>query len=757
MALNITFDGYVYDKNSVIGDSSINYQAFFYNNGTSSSSSKWNDTRVLENTGYYNINLGDTDWLGQEGLALPASIVVIVFWKGNIDRTASCENLLEWGAFEIVLNGSDFYGNNAQIKDNILPDLVWGHNLPENPVVDSNYTVNNYSSDEHSWVFSGTTMNHWYTRYGQIINGPNFIDYTNIYWGDGESGLFISGAGGASHVWESSGTYEILIEVYDDCGAFTSDTEIIDIYYNEPVPNIDMIPSDPDPNELVYFEYSGSDVNNRVISIDWFIEDDGVYGTTNTSVNSGRDETVAHTEGKGTYWYGQSSNDGAFTNPGIHNVSIDIHWNDGFSDQVTSYSKNFTQNLFSGPSLSFYQDPAKAVVGSGISFVNDSTNVNRVGLGLPNHEEYEWVWYDESIEENELDKDYSYVFSKVPNSAECRVKLCASWSDGWETNETCITEDLIFGTYIDLILIDCYYNLDIIGTSSNGTVSAYSWTVSSGIDSDGPWEEVWSSPVDIKQKEKSICFTRKGWYKIEGFVYGTGATTSDDEVLFINEVCADSGSFLNIWNGTGPLDSGADWKHEGFGVESPAAVYEGTNGLLVTDSLAGKNIKFHSYSYEDVEVNNYDFLSFWINLKEWEYGKDVFINLYSNNDYDNLQNIKLSNYLKPRVFNIWQKVMIPLKRFHIKANRSMVGWPMFVNTLDFNIEGQIDFWLDNIILIVGRLETLPVCSPDMETYQSGESTLSHPDMETYQVGPSPSPPMSGIQHIGIPYPRPKNL
>ena len=59
MALNVTFGGFVYDKNKTISNSDIKYQGFFYDNGTASSSPKWNTVRIVESTGYYNINLGD--------------------------------------------------------------------------------------------------------------------------------------------------------------------------------------------------------------------------------------------------------------------------------------------------------------------------------------------------------------------------------------------------------------------------------------------------------------------------------------------------------------------------------------------------------------------------------------------------------------------------------------------------------------------------------------------------------------------------
>ena len=346
MSLNISFAGFVYDKDSILGNANIYYQAYFYSNGTASSSSKWNSTKIIEPTGYFSFNLGDGDFLSQTGSALPGSKVVLVFWKGSSDRTSGCSLLTEWGATEVNIDGSDTYVLNTQTMDNINPNLIWSTTIPVHPYVDTNYQVINSSNDEHQWTFNTVTMYHWYLRYGQVINGPNFIDHTNIYWGDGSQSLNLGNSSGGIHSWNSSGIYDIDIEVFDGCGAVSSGTVNFRTYWHPPVPNITMSPSIPLPNEAVSFIYSGTDIDNRIISIDWIIEDDGAYGTTNTTVTENRDNPVNHTAGIGTDWYNQPPISGAFTNSGDHNVSISITWNDGFTDQIMYFDKNFIQAFY---------------------------------------------------------------------------------------------------------------------------------------------------------------------------------------------------------------------------------------------------------------------------------------------------------------------------------------------------------------------------------------------------------------------------
>lgn len=742
MALNITFDGYAYDKSENIGGVSTYYQAYFYSNGTASSDSKWNAVKSCELTGYYNVNLGDGDWLGQEGTALNGAKVVIVFWKGSNVRTADCSILTEWGAFEITLDGSSTYSNNTQTRDNIIPDLHWSTNIPAHPYVDTIYTVYNTSEDEHSWDFNGVTMNHWYVRYLQTINGPNFIDYSNYYWGDGQTSLNQGSTSNGIHSYDSSGTYEIVIEVVDDCGAVVSGSDSFNVYWHEPVPNIIMVPANPAPNEEVSFEYTGTDVDNRIISIDWTIEDSGSYGNTDTTVNAGRDDTVEHTEGEGTDWYGQAKTAGAFTNPGSHTVSIVINWNDGFNDQTINYSENFTQARFSGPDLNFTQEPVLATVGSGVTFTNTSTNVGRVGLGIPDHEEYFWNWDDDGTTDSTQDVNYAYQYTKVPNTAECLVELCADWSDGWDTMYTCLEKAVTFRTTVSITPEDCYYQIKVTGTSDDGTISGYSWTVSSGVSNTGPWSEVWSSPTSLTQQEKTLCFSSTGWYKIQGYVYGDGATTTDFQTMFIDETCPDSGSVYNIWNGTGALDIGSDWIHIGKGIEAPSAVYQGSNGMLITGAVAGDKITFQRHGSVEMNINDYDFLSMWVNLKSWERRRDVTVKLYSTLDPTNGRTLDLSNYLVLNQLNDWQRVMIPLKRFKVSPDKTQVGWPTHVNQLELYIEGNNNFWLDDVALVMGELITLPVCSPDMETTQ---------------VGNNPKPSVMSPVTCASPYPAPISI
>jgi hypothetical protein len=533
MALNISFDGFVYFEDSSISSSNVAYQAYFYRANGGSSTSRWNNTRIVENSGYYSFNLGDGDFLTQDGSASAGDIIIVVFWSPTTsDRTDACSYLNEWSCFRIILDGSSTYTNQAQIKSNFCPNLSWS--LPSSGLVNSGVTAINSSNDTHQWNFMGNIFYQRNTYYTALMD-VNAVDNTDYDWGDSQQNNNLSGASNGTHSYSSSGDYDIQIVIEDECGCTVTGTDSIRIYNNPPVPNIDMVPSDPEPNEPVVFQYVGADDDDTITQIIWSIEDD-----TNTIVTADRDDTVAHTEGTGTSWCGESNNSGAFTDSGSHKVSIAISWNDGFNIQTMNYDETYNQKIFSGPTVNFIQDPAEAVAGTPVSFSNVTTDTDRVGLGLTDCHEYTWTWTDGTSVENEVDKPISYELTKTPTSSSCKVKLCAQWSDGWNTYNECIEKDVVFSTAVTVSEEECYYNLNIIGTSGDGTVTGYGWTVYSGTASDGPWVEQWSSPQDINQNDKKVCFTSLGWYKIEGTVYGTGSPTSDYEIMEITETCPDA-------------------------------------------------------------------------------------------------------------------------------------------------------------------------------------------------------------------------
>ena len=728
MSVNITLTGDIYNHANVkYTGSEVRYQAYFRHNVGGSSPSVWGSSQnaIL---GQYNFNLADI--IGTGGFANNSDAVVVVLWEPNIlERNSLLLN--QWVAFEVILGtgpgmiSSAVYVNNVQITTNIFPDLSWS--LPATGFVNTNYIAINNSDDVHNWVFNTAMMNHWLTRYSQNINIINAINNSDYDWGDLNQDTNLPGASNGTHQWSVSGYYDVDLSIEDECGSVVSGTKQIQIFNHAPTAGITMVPANPSPDEIVTFQWTGIDVDSTISSIDWQISDSGVYGNTDTqNLGAGKNDIIDHINGLGTDWCGDTATAGAFTNPGTHNVFIVITWYDGFSNQTIPYNKDFTQGTFSGPAVNFAQDPTELPFGDSVSFDNTSTNTDRVGRGLPNCEEYDWEFNDNGTITTETNKLYTYAFTFTPTTISGIVTLTANWQDGWQNLTSSIQKSVVFATTVTIAPEDCYYSMDIIGTSSDGSITGYSWeiykdTTVSGI---GPWDLVWSSPVGLDENNKKMCFTSVGYYRIKGYVYGLGATTSDYEDLLVNVVCPVSDSFVYVWNGTGIEDTGGDWDHSGSGFESEDAKYSGTNGLDATGLHKGNKVKFNK-SWSVIDISDYDLLVMWINIRGVSSGADIEVYLH-NVIFSQGDKLNLSNYIDINDTNTWQKVSIPLEDFNINTYL-IPGDAAFVNRLTLAPTGDIGIYLDDIVFAMGVITTVytavPVCRPEVLSDEIGEKSV----------------------------------
>lgn len=168
---------------------------------------------------------------------------------------------------------------------------------------------------------------------------------------------------------------------------------------------------------------------------------------------------------------------------------------------------------------------------------------------------------------------------------------------------------------------------------------------------------------------------------------------------------------LVIWNGTGPLDYGGDWQHGGQGSQEAYAKHEGTYGLDATGLSSGQKITFTDTS--SVNVDEYDLLSMWINLKEWEANKDI--ELY----FDQGHSVNLSTYLESYDLNEWQRVLIPLEAFGLTA-------PIELKKLTYNSTGDMGFYLDDVEFAIGATiyKVIPIERPDMDAWDTGRPRMA---------------------------------
>ncbi len=759
MSLNVTINGFCYLDDTSISNSNVYYQMLWFPNGTASSTTTWNNVRIVESSGYFSANLGDADFLSQEGTALTTGIILVVFWRGStLDRNSLCSGanrIEEWGCTEFIHAGHSTYTLATQVKSNLTPILNW--DLPVTGFVGDSYDTTNNSYDNHSWQFNGVEMQHIRSKYGEDIQLINTITDSSYDWGDGSVDLNLPGTSDASHIWNTAGSYDIQLTVVDECSGLAADIKSIDVSNKAPVPNIACIQAVGNtidtPDTVVTFQYTGTDPNNKITSIDWEINDVGAYGTTNTFSTASRDDIVSHTNGTGTSWCSHSATLGAFTNPGFHNVSIVIHWNDGFNDLSIYYNEDFEQTLFTSPVPDFTQDPPQATLSGVVNFTNSSSSVGSVGTGLPGCTRYDWEFIDDVVQNTTSDVDYAYIYTITPLSTTSQIELCANWYDGWQNHVACIDKDIVFATTVTVTPEDCYYNLDIAGTSSDGSISGYSWeiyrdtTISGGT---GPWELIWESPVGIDQKIKQVGFTEVGYFKVVGYIYG-GGTTNDDELLYIHEVCPSS-AYHAIWDGTGELDNGSDWDRFGFGFESVLSVHAGTNGLDATGMVDSNFVMFNK-TLSAVDINDYESINMWMNIQEHSAVSDIIITLGKLGETQS-KDLKLSNYINVYELNKWQKVFINLEDFNLSPSETL-GHPTYVNSLKLTSVGNIGFYLDDAVFSAGRLErtAVAVCTVDINAKGFGNRKVASHTMKPSVRGKEANP-FSGRMDIR-PFPKPK--
>jgi hypothetical protein len=737
--LNVTFAGYIYLADNTLANANVYYQALWFPNGTASSPTTWSDVRLCEHTGYWSINGGDASWLSQAGIMATNGKIILAFWKGStINRNADCSLLEEWSATEITKTVSDVYILDVQTRSNIPPNLIW--TLPSIGLVQTIYSTTNTSYDVHNWIFDGIDMYHWYTRYGETIFNINSVFKTDYYWGDTTNTLDLSGVAASTHQWATAGIYNVDINIEDECGTVTSGTKSIQILYHTPVPAITCHQAVSgvvlDPNTPVTFEYTGTDVDDRITNIDWAIVDTGAFGSTTTIVSSGRDDIISHTEGEGTSWYGQTNVAGAFTNPGTHTIGIDVFWNDGFNDHIISYGIEVEQGLFSGPTVDFTQLPAQVTVTSGAQFLNTTTNYDRVGTYTPNGYKYSWQYDEDGSITAATNVNHAYVFGYTPEMDSGTVTLIAYWNDGWYNQNTAVSYDVVFATHVAITTVECYYLLEITGTSSDGTTTGYHWEVYK--DNSGVWELTWESPVDLEQKEKKVCFTSLGSYKIIGYVHGTGATTSDSVLQEIDVVCPTE-AYYYIWNGTGVADIGGDWLHSGFGVESPDAMKSGTNGLDASGMLANSSFSFIRIG-PPISTEEYDLIAVQLKLQDWKAAADIEVTLKSVGSTNGTP-ISLRHYLNSSLMSEWQRIYIPFDAFNMTD--------VYIDEIEFKATRPLSIYLDDVIMGIGSVITrvVSIKDPEVNAHEVGEKST-----QALEIKPS-----MRVQKTNIVFPGPTNL
>ncbi len=182
-----------------------------------------------------------------------------------------------------------------------------------------------------------------------------------------------------------------------------------------------------------------------------------------------------------------------------------------------------------------------------------------------------------------------------------------------------------------------------------------------------------------------------------------------------------------IWNGTEALDTGGDWIHGGYGTENSDSMRSGTNGLDATGMGNGDVITFTDIGGTNAAA--YDALIIWTNVRSWETGKDIDIDLRElDGSYGTT--LYLTSYIDEYDTNIWQKAVVLLEDFDLLGTN--------IDRLRLTSNGNIEFYLDDISFGISTIVYTPTPIEPYDIYGDEVGKVSMSGEETAVPGvPSP--------------------
>lgn len=163
---------------------------------------------------------------------------------------------------------------------------------------------------------------------------------------------------------------------------------------------------------------------------------------------------------------------------------------------------------------------------------------------------------------------------------------------------------------------------------------------------------------------------------------------TDNGTALVNVNGLSAGAQLDVWDGSGAGDTGADWAPTGDGSEQPAAdAGDGTNGWDTGAVGPNSNTDFDNGAEIDV-ANTYDTLTF--KLQPKAYPNNAQFQIQWKNAVGAVigQTLTIANYTANMDLDVWQQVQIPIADFNLSAN---------VQRLNFSYKvGNQHHYLDDI-------------------------------------------------------------
>ena len=128
-----------------------------------------------------------------------------------------------------------------------------------------------------------------------------------------------------------------------------------------------------------------------------------------------------------------------------------------------------------------------------------------------------------------------------------------------------------------------------------------------------------------------------------------------------------AGAPVNLWNGTGPSDTGADWTASGTGSETTGSNHSGTNGWDTGVTAQNDTTVFDNGSMIDVD-GTYDQIDFWINPQAFPVGSRLHVRWRDNADANIGDQLRIDQYAVNMDLDVYQQVSIPTADFNLTGD-----------------------------------------------------------------------------------------
>ena len=289
---DITFTGKMYDENGALINGTVE--------GFTSPQNKWSGAKASQ-LNEYTINVGDGDWLTNDGSIAENEVVLLKFVSASGIAVISH-----------TITNADISTRLVVQDVQLLPIQAptCGLNLAITGTVNNIVTATNTSSDQYQWEYMGKTHHQRYDWYGTVVFPEIGIASVEYDFGDGYSAS-------NTYVWDTIGTYMVSSKTTNKNGQTRICAKEIVIGYNVPTGCVQFDKGTYILNDTVRVTGCITDADNRIIGIDHIWE-----------------EVITDTNLIKDYVYTK-----VLDEVKTYTAKQIIRWNDGFEDKVVEFTR----------------------------------------------------------------------------------------------------------------------------------------------------------------------------------------------------------------------------------------------------------------------------------------------------------------------------------------------------------------------------------------------------------------------------------